>query len=218
MLRRHGLKDLGLLLIAIALSGCAGAPKGELASRIRAGQESLVLIKMVFTSDDERRIVPYSRWAADDGVGLLIATRESGRILSGERLAWPHLDFVSPASREEGWLHIVLPKGTYYLAVVDRTWPSWGRSRERRYTGDPRQLIFKLVVPTSRPVVYAGSVHIFGNVERLLFGGSRVRQVTHGQIIDEADRATALSVEFLKEFGPLHKALMTRHTGRTLVY
>lgn len=100
------------------------------------------------------------------------------------------VQFLSPASRREGWTFLTLPAGSYYLSVF---WPvSKPSGPEGGMWSGPR---WRLVVPPSPVPLYAGSLRFPGRDEgRTLMADRNIVPEARDkvEIVDESERVAEL--------------------------
>jgi hypothetical protein len=202
-----------MLALIIQLVGCAstGLPSARERRAMSVGDKAIVLLKVECTIENQQPYEPFSSSMVADNISFGLGSFETG----GEPKQSETLRFLSPESRHTGWTYFVLPQGTYYLAVYPprRTDLS---TYQRSLENAP---LWRIDVPENAKLVYAGTLHLTGDSDRLLFEGRIMRSIWGGQatVTNDHELARRLFAEYLPEMGEVQVVLMQRHEGGPII-
>lgn len=117
--------------------------------------------------------------------------------------------FLSDESRREGWLYLLVPPGTLYLAFLPPR-----RTDLFLYLAmfNPAQP-WRVDLNRESQLVYAGTMVIDGEKGFLLFGDGYLANFTSMEIRDDREEAQRLAASFFSELGKIETVLMQRHEG-----
>lgn len=217
--RRWGgfLRFSGLLASVIHLVGCAstGLPTARERTAISVGEKAVVLLRVESTIENQQPYEPFhfywGVYLVDDSISFGLGDFKTG----GVPKRMETLRFLSPESGRNGWTYFVLPHGIYYLAVYPprRTDIS---TYEGRLHNAPR---WRIDVPENARLVYAGTLHLTGESDPLLFGGRAMMSIRSDQITvgNDHELAGRLFAEHFPGVGEGQVVLMQRHEGGPII-
>ncbi|MFO7684793.1 MAG: hypothetical protein R6V60_01765 [Desulfobacterales bacterium] len=177
-----------VMLLSLVACVTVGGPTDRERTSLRAGEKAVVLLRVACTIDG----APYPPFAfstAMDNISFGLGTFET----VGEPAAAWHR-FLSEESRREGWAYFLLPPGLYYLSVRPAQRGD-AYSYERMLHATPR---WKIDIPDDARLIYAGTLQLTGEGDRLLFGGSIIRSIQSIELSvgDDAAAGRLLSENF----------------------
>lgn len=196
-----------VLLAAAVLGGCASVtPPGDSElSSIRAGEKTLVLLRVVTTVEGQP-YKPFVHTVLTDNVVIALGSFETG----GRMQPVQRPRFLSEASRGQGWVYLLVPPGAFYLSFLPRSQATPG-SQFRAYI---KWAVRWRVNPLNgSKVVYAGTLVADGDNRFLIFGGKDAANLKRMDIRDDREEAESLAQRFIPALGPVDVALMQRHSG-----
>ena len=198
----------GLLVCSLlALSGCARTMP-PMSSEITAAQQGgrmLVLLRVAPRSSTGESIEPFAHSLVDDNIGFAVGSFETG----GKVRRIEDMRFLSEGSRAAGWLYFVLPRGAHYLAFLPPRRTNIF-SYMRMFDHAKK---WRLNVPATDAIVYAGSLIIEGDTESLLFGGKYLKNLLRMEVRDETKIAKDLVRQFVPGVSEVETSLMAAHEG-----
>jgi hypothetical protein len=202
---------IGCIAFLPYIGGCSAT--GVLLDRdsaaVKAGRESIVLLRVECVIDDLGCEAFPSMNPFDAQIWFNVGGFESAGAPKRDSL---DTAFLSDASRQAGWTYFVLAPGVHYLSAQANR----NRSDEALRNA-PR---WKVDIPQGSKVLYAGTLHVTGRGERLLFGGTAMDAIRGDEatVRDEHELADKLASELLPDFGPVTVALMQRwHPGEPII-
>lgn len=197
---RTRLRTVGHVLALTLLAGCSvlipqvAPPSPGDHEAVAAGRASIVLLRVT----GEIRGAPYPVFQASKG---LIPRLER----LGVGPTWAPRRFLSEATREEGWIFLVLPPGTHYLDF----WMPVDRSSRASW---------RLEVPARARLVYVGTLHLVGVPHWLLFQGTVMADVAFSSVRDESARAQEIARAHLVDLWTPTTVLLEPHAGGPKVF
>lgn len=179
-------KRMGLIFLVMQVLGCTTQSPFTEAERatVMAGEKALVLIRIQCTIDNQP-YEPFSFAIDFDNVNFGLGGFDSLGVPRPVRSR-----FLSAELRRDGWTYFLLAPGVYYLAVRPP-------QRGDLYTYDamlktvPR---WRIDVPMHGKLVYAGTLHLTGKADPLLFGGRIMIAITGEEATVEKDRERAINL------------------------
>lgn len=199
-----------LVSTLLGLVGCAstGAPTAEERASVAASEKVIVLFRVQGTIENGQ---PYEPFRSHDFIGLALGRFETGGV--PERLA---KRFLSAESRKDGWVFLVVPPGTYYLAFLP---PQHNDvlTFERSIKDVPR---WRVDIPPDARIVYAGTMRISRTSDQLLFGGPSMRTLRTDElnVANDEELARALATKELPGIGEVRVVLMRLQEGPTILH
>jgi len=143
---------------------------------------------------------------SDDNIGLALGGFKTG----GEpQQIIP--TYLSSQTRKDGWTYFVLEPGFHYLAVQPpRQSDVW--SYETSFNSVP---LWRLDIPPQSRIVYAGTLHIPGIRQKMLFGGISIKSFIMDSIVvrNDEEAARKIASDFFPELQPLKTMLMAKQEG-----
>jgi len=195
------------LILVTLLSSCAttSLPSAKDYELIYSGKRSILLLRISCEIDG----MPYEvfrHFVGDDDIGFALGGFETG----GELLR-KIPKFISSQTRKDGWLYFLLEPGYHYLAVQP---PRWGDvwSYENSFKSAP---LWRLDIPSQTGIVYAGTLHILGIRQKMLFGGISIKSFITDSIVVRNDEEAARKIagDFFPELQPFKTMLMAKNEG-----
>ncbi len=180
-------------------------PKRKSATAAQQGGRMLVLLRVATRSSTGESIEPFAHSLVDDNIGFAVGSFETG----GKVKRIEDMRFLSQESRAEGWFYFVLPRGAHYLALLPPR-------RINLFTylemfNDAKK--WRLNVPATEAMVYAGSLHIESDIELLFFGGKYIKNLLRMEVRDETKIAKDLVRQFVPGVSEVETSLMAAHEG-----
>jgi hypothetical protein len=195
------------IILVILLSSCTitRLPSAKDFELINSGKRSVVLLRLTCEAEGEPYEV-FKHAVSDDNIGLALGDFKTG----GE----PHRiipTYLSSQTRKDGWTYFVLEPGFHYLAVQPRRQSDvW--SYENSFKSVP---LWRLDIPSQTKIVYAGTLHIPGIRQKMLFGGISIKSFITDSIVVRNDEEAARKIagDFFPELQPFKTRLMVKHEG-----
>jgi hypothetical protein len=206
------LKLASMLALVVHLVGCAftNLPTATEKTAIGAAEKAIILLRVECTIENQQPYEPFDFSMVDDNISFGLGTFETGG--EPKRLVPMHR-FLSPESRQSGWTYFVLSPGTYYLAVYPpRRTDTFTYQHSLQYA--PR---WRIDIPKNARLVYAGTVHLTGESDWLLFGGRIMRSIQEISVRNDEDLAGKISSKYFSDIGPMDVALMRRHESEPII-
>ena len=203
-----------LLVIAtlVVLTGCASmnAPTGRELEDVRDAHKTIVLLR-VEAKIDSLPYEPFRSDLVDDNICLGLGSLDTGGHLS--RIE--NQRFLSPESRREGWIYMVLTPGIYYL-TVQPTRRTDIFTYLRRFEAPP---LWQMNISKGTRVLYAGTLRVSGIGDPLIFGGSLMREILDSSVdsLDQQSAAT-LSAAHFPDLGLPQVTLLQAYEGGSLLF
>ncbi len=208
--QRVDVRMAGVALFCLMMLGSC-MPSAVMNSKDKAalasGEKALVLVRIQCTVDNQ----PYKPFISPSftvdpifafGLGTFETVGEPKYAIHG---------FLSQKARQDGWIYFLLSPGIYYLAVLGPDSSVISKNDSTHYHRHaPR---WRLDVPENTKLIYVGTLHFSGKMERkLLFGGKIIRPVNTNNIAleDERERASRLLSEIFPEAGVVKTNLLQR--------
>ena len=176
-------------------------PTGKERSSILREKKTIVLIRIKYDLEDGTLRGPFEGF----GYPKVINIGLSSFLVGGKVKPVPHR-FLSPETRKQGWMFLILKPGIHYIVVFGSqtsdlyTWMS-----DIRYA--PR---FRVNIPKNKPLVYIGTLYLHCQSRYVLFGEKSCDFFDRRRIVvqNEESLAEKLTTEYLSDFGPPQTLLM----------
>ncbi len=190
-------------------AGCASTrlPAASDTTAVDAGEKVIVLLRVVAADESQQRLEPFGSVTADNNISFGLGSFDTG----GEPERLQSQRFLSKESRATGWTYFVLPPGLYYLAIYPPRHTDIASFR-RSLRNAAR---WRLDVPASARLLYAGTLHLTGGSNKVIFGGRVLSSIDDHciSVADERDLVQALTGEHFPAWGKPRVALLQRHQG-----
>jgi hypothetical protein len=203
------------LFALVLLAGCigVGAPDQATLEAVRAGRQSIVMLRFVATDQDGQAVAPFAHaMLADDNLRLAFGGFATGGIPDD---VYPLVRFPTREAREEGMVYVPLAPGFHYLAIQGARRTDVFADARRRRTAP----LWRIEVPPGVQVLHAGTFRLTVKSETLLFGDIVITAIDHAatRVEDDADHAAAAAARDLPGLAPLATRLAVRHEGPILL-
>ena len=195
-----------LVMLTYLSIGCAtvSPPAATELKAVQTGRTAIVLFRVTSEVDGEP-YEPFSHTLIDDNIGLALGGFETG----GKVEPVQSYRFLSKETRQQGWIYFILEPGTYYLAVQ----PPRNTNAFTYASGFQYAPHWRIDVPTDARLVYAGTLHLPGSGQWVLFGSRRLTSFTALTVRNEEDLARKIASEHLAELGTPLTVPMQLYTG-----
>lgn len=186
----------------VAFTACAFVepPSNSELSEVQEGQKAIVLFRVVGEDPDGKPL----RAFGEGRVHFALGSPETGGVPGGRIERMRHL---SVESRDQGWAYLVLDPGTYYVAVQPPIWTNLFTYMDG-FKSAPRWV---LEIPPNTPLVYAGTLELYGVAVRGLVFGNKIFVAFDKQLSrvgDEEQMAADLASKHFVGLGPVTAVLM----------
>ena len=203
------LKAMGGMAAAACLADCSSTslPSAVERSSVSSGEMAVVLLRVQCAVEDRQSYQPFGFSMVEDNISFGLGSFETGGV--PDQIG--SLRFLSSESRRDGWTYFVLPHGAHYLVVCPPR-----RTDVFSYDAMVKKLPrYRLDIPRGSKLVYAGTLRLEGESERLLTGGRIMTGLRSGdaRIVNEQALARELAARHLSGLGELQTVLMRRHEG-----
>jgi hypothetical protein len=202
-----------LLQIAVLLNiiayfiSCAstGKPQAKERSLIQEGKQSIVLLRINGTLDDGKFVEPFPNSFYQDNMNIGVCSDDpEGKV---ERVT--SQKFLSPETRKQGWIYLILKPGTHYLAFqgARTTMPFiWDKQLQRA-----RRL--RIDIPEITPVIYAGTLKLRCRNVWNIVGARNCHFYDESRMViqDETNLAKKVTADHISDYGTLQTVLMKRY-------
>lgn len=204
------LAPIALILLLQAI-GCASVsvPTATEIDAAEAGRQAIVLLRVICTVENEQPYEPFRYKLAANNVSFYWGSFRTGGIPDTRE----ELRFLSTGSRKDGWTYFMLPSGTYYLMVIPPGQTGWIAGMYEQYT--PR---WRLDVPESAKLVYAGTLHLIGRSERMFTGEPFMKAYQSISVTNEHALAAGLASQHFPSLEPIQVELVRRHEGSFILH
>jgi hypothetical protein len=200
------LKVIFYITLPVLFLSCAttGLPKANERLAIQNGKQILVLLRITCELEDATSVEAFkSIFVADDiNIGL------GSSFLVGGKVNRVIPRFLSPETRKQGWIYLILESGIHYFAfqgpqITDR----FGYEKQLRFA--PR---FRVNIPKNNSLVYIGTLHLHCHSRRYLFGGKSCDFFDKRRMVvqNEESLAKKVETEYFSDFGSGQTLLMQR--------
>lgn len=202
-----------LLIILVTLGmlvGCAstGVPKGREAADIQEAKKAIVLLRVV-AQIGSQNYPPFEYDLVDSNICFGVGGFDTGGKLRRVEMQ----KFVSPETRQNGWIYMVLAPGTHYLTVQPPRHTNIF-AYMRRFDEPP---LWQLDIPQGAKIVYGGTVRIDGFGSPLITGGYWMSEIAYKSVDgNDQERANILSAEYFSELGVPKVSLLQTFGGGPL--
>ena len=230
VMRGFFIVSLLLFVSMLSISGCTSNAAITAVDKkaIDAGQMTIVLIRVV-ASVQKQVYEPFSEKLVDDnlcfGIGSINTAGQLKRVqnaplfFSGKRRQEDRLSqyFLSPKSRRDGWTFLVLAPGTYYFTVQ----PPRSGSLDNYMKRFEKPPSWYFDVPENTSLIYAGTLHIKGSEDKLIFGsGLRMREIIGTPTVDSEDSTSAMQLfsQYFPTLGSMQVSLLKPYEGGPLIF
>ena len=198
-----------IVLLLGLLSACTTVelPSTSDISEMQAGKTSLVLLRVVGKEPDGSPLKPFQDGLVDSSVGFALGSPLTGSVPKG-RIEDIH--FLSDKSRDEGWIYLILPPGTHYIAVQPPRHNNLFTYLDT-FKYAPRW-VFE--VPAGVPIIYIGTLDLMGlSAKGVVFGNSIFYAFDKQRsfVRDEEGLARSLASMHLPSLHPFQAVLMEPH-------
>jgi hypothetical protein len=205
------LKCLLITFITLSLMvGCAstGVPEGKVAEEIREGKKVVVLLRVV-AQIGSQNYSAFEHDLVDDNICFGVGGFDTGGKLRRVEMQ----KFVSPESRENGWIYMVLEPGTHYVTIQPPRRTNLF-AYMRRFDEPP---LWQLNIPQGAKIIYGGTVKVEGYGDPLITGGMIMREIAYRSITgDDQEQASLLSAEYFSDLGVPKVSLLQTYDGGPL--
>jgi hypothetical protein len=203
-----------LASILMLLAGCVSISPFDAAnlSRVRSGEEAIVMMRFSVTDQDGAQITPFAFWLPEVNIELELGDFDSGGMANQQiRVS----QFPTAAARDEGFIYLILKPGFYYLTIKGGA----NADAMSNARGLPTITRWRIELPQGIPVLYAGSMILSGKSYRLPQDEIVITSVDQAatRVIDETDRARSAVARDLPDFGAPVSRPVIRHTGPILL-
>ncbi len=193
------------LALAVLLGACAFVepPSDAEMAAVEAGQQTIVLVRVADEDELGEPYYPFGHNLYFENAGLaLIGAGTDGEVAHEVS----PLRFFSSETRDDGWTYLVLEPGDHMLAIQPTLYTD-GLTYLRNYLTAPR---WAIAVPDGVPMVYAGSLYLYGIGRETSLGGTALVgfDAERSTVSDETERARALATAHLPGLSPMETVLI----------
>lgn len=194
---------LSIIIIGIFTS-CArhSLPTAKERSYILGGKKTIVLLRITCELEDGTSVEPFrsSFYADNINIGL------GGFLVGGKVRRVEPQRFLSPETRKQGWIYLILKPGIHYIVFqTSQQTDAFTWNKELRYA--PR---FRVNIPKNKLLVYIGTLHLYCHGGTYLFEGKYFAFFDRRRMVvrNEESLAENLTTEYLSDFGSPQTVLM----------
>lgn len=196
-----------LFNIIVFLTSCAstGKPQAKEHSLIQEGKQSIVLLRISGTLDDGTSVEPFPSTFYQDNMNIGVCSDDpEGKV---ERVI--SQKFLTPETRKQGWIYLILKPGTHYLAFT-------GSRRTNAFTWE-KQLQnarrWRIDIPEVMPVIYVGTLKLRCRSAWYIGGAKKCDYFDESRMViqNETNLVKKVAADHISDYGTLQTVLMKRY-------
>ena len=204
------LQITAFLALMALLAGCGmvkvGLPNSTESASVQTGQQTLVLLRVTGNLDDGTRVGTFDHSSQVNNVNLGLSLY----VPQGEVALIRPQRFLSPETKEQGWIYFMVKPGAHYLGIIGTCELSSRPGQIQCQNRLNRTRLWKIDIPKGTRLIYIGSMHLRCWSDLYAFHDPVCSGFNEDKmsVRNEENLARQLAASSLDKFGSIHTLLM----------